>query len=96
MMGPMGSMRSTGGMGSGSMPLDVLGTALLVLFWAWVAWEIGRVVVRRRRHAPTTARLRAVVPWRGTRFTPPRAEPKISHSTQAREPELTSLREIAI
>ena len=51
---------------------------------------------RRRRHAPTTARLRAVVPWRGTRFTPPRAEPKISHSTQAREPELTSLREIAI
>jgi len=47
MMGSMDSPNSM--MGQGSMPLAALGTTFSVLFWAWVAWEIGRVVARRRR-----------------------------------------------
>jgi Zn-dependent protease with chaperone function len=46
MMGSMDPGRSM--MGPGSMPLAALGTALSVLFWGWVAWEIVRVVARRR------------------------------------------------
>jgi Zn-dependent protease with chaperone function len=48
MMGSMDSGHSM--MGAGSMPLAVLGTAFSVLFWAWAAWEVVRVVARRRRH----------------------------------------------